>query len=362
MEKRSFRLLFIIAAVFAVCILSCITANAAGTAEFYIPDGAVPAGEEFEVSIVFSGDKNIGWVDTNLTYDDSAVQFISGDGANGGGGILTIKDFPDSQSSEVKVTLRFKALKKGSSEMHISNCAIFADDSSLIGSPTAYASVTAGEPSETTVTTLPPESPDESSAESTSETTSTSVVTTVETGADGFPVKGVLKELTVSAGELVPAFSPDIYNYTVKVDNSVDYCEIDGTTASVTDYIWFEGSNNLQVGDNVRSITVTDDNGNKKTYTIIIQRSEQASVESQADSEEPQATVTSVTKASKESVKIIDDEESAFDQYKKIIMPALWIVMFVLVLALVIIVVWLRKKSQERKSESNKKSSAKKRK
>lgn len=359
-KTSGIKILFVIAALFAACMFGCITAHATGTADFAIPNEAVAVGGEFEITVTFSGDKNIGWVDTNLIYDDSALEFISGDGANGGGGILTIKDFPDSESKQITVALKFKALKNGSSELNLSNCAIFADDSSLIGSPTAYASITADDSAVTTTTALPPD--DSSETDSSSETTTTVTTTTVETGADGFPVKGVLKALTVSEGELIPAFSPDIYNYTVKVDNSVEYCEIEGTTASVTDYIWYEGSNYLQVGDNVREITVTDDNGNKRTYTIIIQRSEQASVtgSSQAAADEPSTSAVTAASSGKQSVKADDDGESTFDQYKKVIMPALGIVMFVLVLALVIIIVWLRKKSQERKEQNSKKSSKRK--
>lgn len=351
-KNRIFIISFLIILASALCSVFSITAQAAGSAEFYIPDGAVSVGEEFEVSVVFTGDQNIGWVDANFTYDDSAVKFVSSDSASGGSGILTIKGFPEAESKNLKITLRFTALKKGTCEMALSNCAVFGQDQSRIASPTAYALITVAEGEESSGMDSDESSDSEtvtSAPDSENEPPDSQTSSTVETGEDGYPVKGVLKKLTVSEGELVPAFSPDIYDYVVKVGSEVEYCEIEGTTASITDYIWYTGSNYLAVGDNFRTITVTDDTGAEKVYNINIQRSPEIIAES-----EPEQTVTKTVTSAKspsEPSSIIDDDESALDQYKSILIPALCIVMFVLVLALVIITVWLRKKSQERKIE-----------
>lgn len=345
---------FALAAALVIMTIFSFRALATGSALFYIPDDAVGTGEQFEVSVEFTADDVIGWVDTNFVYDSSAVQFVSGDGASGGGGILTIHDFPSSQTDTLTLTLRFIALKQGSSQMSISNCAIFAQDGSLLGSPSAYASITAAEGT-TTVTTTPDSSPDSEDDSSMSDTTTTiTTPATIETDENGYPTKGALTNITLSAGELVPAFSPDIYNYVVKVDNSIEYLEIEGTTASITDYIWYDGSNYLQVGDNIRAITVTADDGTERKYTIDVQRAEAAqTTESvqQPDDTTQTETVTTTAGTDSKSVKIIEEKENALDQYKKILMPALGIVMFVLVLALVIIVVWLKKKAQEHKLE-----------
>ncbi len=338
--KRLCRVLVFIASAAVLCSLFSITAFAKSSAEFYIPDGAVPAGEEFEVTVKFTSDKNIDTVETNFVYDDSAVRFVSGDGASGGGGILTVKEFPSSKSKELSVTLRFTALKKGTSEMSLSNCAVSSQDFSHFDYPTAYASITVGN-SNGTVTTVPPSD----SAIDSSQSPATSATTA--TDENGIPAQGILTSLTVSEGKLIPSFSYDIYDYVVKVDNSVDYCEIEGITASPLDYIWYTGSKYLQVGDNIRTITVTDNDGNEHTYTITIQRAGEPEAASQNETEtHTQAVTSSVRKTTADKPK---NNLGAFDKYKQVLIPALGIVMFVLILALVILIVWLRKKAEERR-------------
>ncbi len=355
MKKTAFFMLLIITAFVAFAM----PASAQTSAEFYIPDGAVYTGDEFDVTVVFTSDSNIGWIETNFVYDSSAVQFVSGDGANGGGGILTVKEFPVTDTTELSVTLKFIALKEGSSQMQLSNCAIFSQDSSLSGSPTAYAYITASKGDGTVTTTaVTTASPDESSSETseTTVTTTTPVQTsaTVETGADGYPTKGVLTSITVSDGELIPAFSPDIYDYVVKVDNSVDYFEVEGTTADITDYIWYSGSKYLQVGDNIRKITVTSNEGTEHTYTITIQRasapSEDSEEELSGSSQGDTAEIENSSSRTSTAVNSVAEEKtSALDQYKQVILPALGIVMFVLILALIIVITWLKRKTHEEK-------------
>lgn len=337
--KRLCHALVFMAAAAVLCSLFSITAFATSYAEFYIPDGAVAQGSEFEVTVKFTSDQNIGTVQSDFVYDDSSVQFVpDGDMVTGGSGILLINASPDKDSTELSVTLKFTALKKGTSEMSISNCSVLSGDGMPLGSPTAYANITVGDGGGT-VTSLPPDS---------EPTDSVSSTTTTATDENGIPAQGILTRLTVSEGELIPEFSYDIYDYVVKVDSSVDYCEIEGTTASSLDYIWYTGSNYLQVGDNVRTITVTDTNGNKHTYTITIQR---AAPPEESSLEETQTQPQSVTTSAKQttSAKTGGDNEGAMDKYKKILMPALGIVMFVLVLALVILIVWLRTKARERR-------------
>ncbi len=337
---------FVIVSVI-LCSMFSIQVFATGSAEFTIPDGAVASGEDFSVSLKFSADQNIGTVECNLVYDDSVIQFVDGDSASGGGGILSVRAFPESESSEISVSLKFKALKKGSSNIEISNCAILSQDGSTLGSPTAYAIITTADGGGATTT---PQTPDSAATDSQSETTTTKA--TVATDENGVPVQGVLKSLEVSEGELIPAFSPNIYDYVVKVPNSVDYIEVEGVVAGVTDSIWYEGSKYLQVGDNVRRVSVTDENGNKKVYTITVQRQADSATEqeSQVDVSQDEAE-TNVT-TSKSNVSIVDDDNAVKDKYKNILIPALSIVMFVLILALVILIVWLRKKSKKR-NENN---------
>lgn len=336
-----------------LCSLFSITAFATSYAEFYIPSGVVAQGEEFEVTVRFSSDNIIGTVQSSFVYDDSAVMFMpEDDSVTGGSGILNINASPNENSSELSVTLKFTALERGTSEMSLSNCTVLSEDGTPLGSPSAYAYITVGEGSGV-VTTVPSDSQPGYSS---------SVGTTTATDENGIPAQGVLTSLTVSEGELMPEFSYDIYDYVVKVDSSVDYCEIEGTTASIYDYIWYTGSNYLQVGNNVRTITVTDNNGNEHRYTITIQREAPPEESSPEETQtQTQAVTTSASQTTFAAAAGDSDTETAMDRYKEILIPALGIVMFVLVLALVILVVWLRSKTRELREQREEEQARKKR-
>ena len=287
--------------------MTALTAHATGEAFFYPPKNPVMTDQQFEVSVTFSADSEIGSVQANIAYDDSVIEFVSSDNASGGGGVLTVNGFPDTPSSEVDFSFTFKGLSAGNANISLQSCQIYSPDSELIGSPTAYCVITVG---------------------------SDKVETKTET-SNGIPDKGVLTALTVDNGELSPAFAYNVYNYTVNVDNSVTNVEIEGTTASPSDYIWYTGTSECQVGENVRTITVTDVDGNAATYTVTIIR---------ASGGDEQQTQTAQKKDSSDTSSAVSKNANVMDQYKKMLNTALAIVLIVLVIALVVIIIWIRGK------------------
>jgi hypothetical protein len=84
-----------------------------------------------------------------------------------------------------------------------------------------------------------------------------------------------LATLTVTGGELSPAFNANTQTYTVSVFNSVTSVTIAATVtapATITDASGI-GAKTLAVGDNVYTITVTAENGTTtKTYTVTVTR------------------------------------------------------------------------------------------
>lgn len=82
-----------------------------------------------------------------------------------------------------------------------------------------------------------------------------------------------LKTLTVSSGELSPAFNPAISNYTVKVINEVSSIDIAATAVRQTDIITGTGTKSLVEGNNSFEIVVRNQDGNdSKTYTLLVKR------------------------------------------------------------------------------------------
>ncbi len=315
-----------------------IKAHAEAHGYFYIPDGAVPSGEEFTVSVQFTADSNIGTVQAAVTYDESCMQFISGDGTSGGGGILTIRDFPSEESSEMTLDLKFKALKESSSQLNLTNASILSPDGeSLSHSVTAYATVTIGAGTQNTDS-----SDNGSSSQPSGELTA------------------VLSSLTIENGELRPAFSPGIYNYTVTVPHDLITFEMEGVTADETDTIWYEGALYLVDGMNQRTITVTSADGKtSNVYTVNIYREYGEDSESEesytSETDEYDSEYEEISEAENDSTEIdsitdsvapafSDDGRSGMDDLRDRLMPALYVAMAVILLAVIILIVWIRTK------------------
>lgn len=315
---------FLVSAVLLAAVLG-VTASASGEAEFILPD-EVKAGNDFSVSVRISTEKDIGLVSATLTYDDNILEFKASDNATGGSGVVNLKGFPDEVSSELTFKLNFRAKKNGDCSMNLTNCFVTSPEGDQLGSPSAAAFITVAE------------NPDYNGEASSSDTD--------KDMAD----RGYLKSLTVSEGVLKPEFAYDIYDYRVDVDAEVDRCEIEGVTANDTDMIWYTGNEELAVGDNMRTIKVTDKDGYSHVYTITITRampveSSQQIVESVGEEsvDQPEQSLSSVSGSSIPD--IIEEEVDAFDKYRDIITPALIVILVALIIALVVIVVWLRKKT-----------------
>jgi imidazole glycerol phosphate synthase subunit HisF len=85
-----------------------------------------------------------------------------------------------------------------------------------------------------------------------------------------------LAGITVSSGTLSPGFLPDIDSYTVSVDNTVESITVNATAAHPKAAVSnsAETGKALSYGSNDISITVTAEDGTKKTYTVTVTRNE----------------------------------------------------------------------------------------
>ncbi len=83
-----------------------------------------------------------------------------------------------------------------------------------------------------------------------------------------------LRTLVPEIEGLTPSFSPNITNYTLIVPSTVTKLNMSvGVEQSGAKY-WISGDENLQIGNNTVTITVTAPNGTKKTYTIVVTKAE----------------------------------------------------------------------------------------
>lgn len=82
-----------------------------------------------------------------------------------------------------------------------------------------------------------------------------------------------LSALSVSPGTLSPAFSKDTLNYTATVNDSATSIAVTATAEDSKAKVSLNGvQNNLQPGENTVKITVTAENGDTKTYKIVVTR------------------------------------------------------------------------------------------
>ena len=78
-----------------------------------------------------------------------------------------------------------------------------------------------------------------------------------------------LSSLTVSAGELTPAFDPAVTDYTLSLPLESDKLTVTATPSDSKATVQGDGEIALQGGANTLSVVVTAENGDKKTYTIV---------------------------------------------------------------------------------------------
>ncbi|MDR2018407.1 MAG: cadherin-like beta sandwich domain-containing protein [Syntrophobacterales bacterium] len=97
-------------------------------------------------------------------------------------------------------------------------------------------------------------------------------VTGVNTVGTQLSSDATLASLTVSAGTLIPAFTPNTTNYTVTVPNNVSSINITAAATHGAASVAGTGTKDLVVGINAFSITVTAENGATHTYTIAVTR------------------------------------------------------------------------------------------
>lgn len=257
--KRLLKVFVTLSTVIMVCLsVLPLTVGAASTIISFSKNN-VSVGDSVTVTIKVSQPKLWG-VNMTVNYDEEVLTSPSSNDAEGGAGVLNIVDQTLSGENSKSYKITFKAKKAG-------NCVISVNN---VG-------VSAGEPSQLI---------------NLSGASATLAVKDVTKSANAN-----LKSLSLSAGSLSPRFSPSVTSYKVSVKNSVTECKVYVTTSDSDAKVSVEGSATLKVGNNTRVITVTAPSGNKKSYTIVINRSakedsvESSNVSSTAMEENPMDTI-----------------------------------------------------------------------
>lgn len=233
---------FIAAFILMVAALFSESAFAAATASIS-GGGNYKVGQTVTIKFTYSG-ASYGVAKVIFRYDTSVLQFKDcSEKCGGKSGVTTVSllsDDPSVGSNTLGCTLTFKAVGTGNTTVKAETEELYDIDENDLSFSVSTKS--------TTVSVTNPS-------------------TQVSSNAN-------LSSMSVSAGSLSPSFSPSVTSYTVNVGSDMSVCTISAKAQDSKATISVSGSKNLKAGKNVRSVTVTAENGSTKTYTITIYKAE----------------------------------------------------------------------------------------
>lgn len=228
-------------------------------------DPSVIEGNEVTVVLKISSLEggNLGNANLMLKYDNSYLEFISGNNAEGGAGAIKISAGEDGKQEWV-YNLRFKALKAGETNIEVSSDEIYdvnGKSATISKKGSSKVTIAAG--------------------------------ASTSTNAN-------LSSLSVSEGALEPEFNPDTTEYTMNVGTDINSINISAVAAEANSSVEISGNENLVEGENKVNINVkAADGSTSKSYTITVMKAvtseSQASTESKTEKSLAEITVSSKT-------------------------------------------------------------------
>lgn len=244
MSKYFKNFLSLTAAVLIIFSCFAFTASAAARTTIAFSNNNPKLNEAVTVTVTVSGAEAMYSTEFDVSYNPDVLRFESGDSAAGGAGVVKIAGLPAGAAKQ-SYTLNFTAITAGSSTVAVSGKAYYSENEDNLG---ASAAMTVSDAAKSD-------------------------------NAD-------LKSLSLSKGTLSPKFSASKTSYTASVANDVTDVKVYATAADGEAKVEVSGKSALEVGENVRTVTVTAASGAQKTYTIKITRA----AEGETSSSEPEQT------------------------------------------------------------------------
>ena len=241
MKKRLKVILSSIAFLMTISLLQ-LPVYAAGFSVSKSASSVAPGGT-FTVSVSVSGEGRFNFSASNGTVSSSS-QWIDGSGS-----------------------VSVKAGSSGTVTVSVTASDVSANDGETVISGTHSVSVTINAPASGGNTTNSNNSNSGSTTNNTDTTTQQTEEKKEETKKSNV---NTLASLTVSAGELSPAFDGNNTNYEVNVDAKVTSITIDAKATDAKASVSGTGEHALQVGANTLQVVCKAENGSTKTYTITV--------------------------------------------------------------------------------------------
>lgn len=236
MMKKCVKIIF--STLLTLCLIMSVFVFNVNAASVSVSGGNYEVGQRVSVPVKFEGDAPLVSVLIEAKYNSSVLRLDSVSGVdskdvnNGNGTVKFIDENFTGGSKKGSYTLNFTAIAAGNSDISVS--AAGSDGTSEFSdSKTAKIAVTAPKPSS----------------------------------------NANLSSIKLSAGSLSPAFDPNTLFYDVTVKYDVDEITISATKADGKSTYTGGGTFGLETGKkNERVLTVTAEDGTKKTYIVYVKR------------------------------------------------------------------------------------------
>ena len=202
-------------------------------------------GAEVTVTLKYTCPVDTAYLYFNVYFDNDKLTFVPASGQAEAVGMIneTIDPGRTDDSKSITLTYKFRAKTVGNAEIYVDNVENYRLD------PV----------------------PDKSdSIETSTSSVTVSIVEKVNSS------NANLRYIQPSEGTLTPAFNKDVTSYKVNVPNNVTKCYMDHGLEDKDAKSTISGNEFLEVGDNVRTITVTAADGTVKKYTVNVIRASAA--------------------------------------------------------------------------------------
>lgn len=201
---------------------------AAGTARVSIGSASGTVGDTVSIDVSISASSGIGGATIYVSYDPSILA-LSGSSSNSGTAMVSFMD--ESTASSQSKTITFKIIGAGTSSLNvIGDSKVIDIDMQTCSISKSSGSVTASAPA-------------------------------------SYSSDNTLSSLQISPGVLSPAFSPDVTTYTTSVGADCASLTVSAVPNDSKATVSVSGKR-MDPGFNTTTITVTAENGSKRTYTI----------------------------------------------------------------------------------------------
>lgn len=210
-------------------------AYAADSVSAKVTSHTVKIGDTVTVTVTLNSNSEMGAQSIFVSYDQQVLELAAEGDVSGGGG--RAQWIGTDTKKSVSFTLKFKTLKVGKSTISIDTQASMISDMNeeRMNINASSGSVTVNAP--------------------------------VSYSGDN-----TLKSLSVSPGALTPAFASSVYDYTVSIGENDSKLTVSAVANHSKAKVSVTGNTDLKPGSNTVSIMVTAENGNKRNYTITVNK------------------------------------------------------------------------------------------